>query len=104
MTTRSQKELASRTPATIASGLFLAAIMGTVTGTIQETRDLIPSFYTSVNFYAGAHLIAGKVSVMLSIIVTILFAVSTIALVVLVYNTFRTDKREGENTTGTAKH
>ena len=41
---------------------------------------------------------------MLSIIVTILFAVSTIALVVLVYNTFRTNKREGENTTGTAKH
>jgi uncharacterized membrane protein len=40
---------------------------------------------------------------MLSVIVTILFAVSTIALVVLVYNTVRTNKREDENTTETAK-
>jgi len=41
---------------------------------------------------------------MLSIIVTILFAVSTIALVILVYNTVKTNRREGENTTETAKH
>lgn len=61
MTTRAQKELASRTLATIASGLFIAIIVGSVTGTIQEPRDLIASFYTSVNFYACAHVIAGKV-------------------------------------------
>ena len=41
---------------------------------------------------------------MLSIIVTILFAVSTIALVVLVYSTVTTNRREGENTTETANH
>ncbi|MCY4513824.1 MAG: hypothetical protein OXC69_01615 [Candidatus Tectomicrobia bacterium] len=41
---------------------------------------------------------------MLSFIVTVLFAVSTIALVILVYNTVRTNKRERENTTETAKY
>ena len=40
---------------------------------------------------------------MLSIIVTILFAVSTIALVVLVYNTVKTNGREDDNRTETAK-
>lgn len=61
MTTRAQKELASRTLATIASGLFIATVIGSVTETIQEPRDLVASFYTAVNFYACAHLIAGKV-------------------------------------------
>ena len=40
---------------------------------------------------------------MLSLVVTILFAISTIALVVLVYNTVTTKKREDENTTETAE-
>ena len=40
---------------------------------------------------------------MLSVINTILFAVSTIALVVLVYHTVRTGKRKDEDTTGGAK-
>ena len=40
---------------------------------------------------------------MLSVIVAILFAVSTIALVVLVYNTVKTNRREDDNRTETAK-
>ena len=40
---------------------------------------------------------------MLSVIVTILFAISTIALVVLVYNTVKINKREDDNRTETAK-
>ncbi len=40
---------------------------------------------------------------MLSVIVTILFAISTIALVVLVYNTVTTKKREGGSTAETAE-
>ena len=40
---------------------------------------------------------------MLSVVVTILFAVSTIALVVLVHNTVKTNKREDENRSETAK-
>ena len=59
--TRAQKELASRTLATIAAGLFIATVIGSVTGTIEEPRDLVASLYAAVNFYACAHIIAGKV-------------------------------------------
>ena len=61
MITPAQKELAARTLATMAAGLFIAAIAGAVTGTIDSSLKLAGSFYTSANFYACAHLIAGRI-------------------------------------------
>lgn len=59
--TKAQIELAPSTLAMIAGGLFIAAVIGTVTGTYSETRDIVASFYMAINFYVCAHIIAGKV-------------------------------------------